>query len=188
MTMDSMAAWHQVGLDRMRSRARWCIVLGALLIAAGTFALVYSLAATFATMLLLGWLMLVAGGVQAAHAFSYRDWGGFIVDLLIGVLYFVGGLLIVRNPLPAAEALTLLIGMMLIFSGIFRALFAVAAPIAHRGWLIINGLVSLLLGVSVVIGWPWSGLWLIGTFVGIDLVFNGWTLIMLGFAVRRVAR
>jgi uncharacterized membrane protein HdeD (DUF308 family) len=77
--------------------------------------------------------------------------------------------------------------MILIVAGLFRLFVAFSTPLDHRGWLILNGVVSILLGVMIWRSWPVSGLWVIGMFVGIDMIFDGWTEIMLALSVRRTA-
>lgn len=177
---------HLVGIDRIRKRWAWILALGILLAVLGSFAFGYALVFTIASVWLFGWLMLVGGLLQGAHAFVCRDWGGFFIDLLAGVLYFVVGVMIIGNPAATAVALTLLIALFLIFGGIFRIAVAALSQFHNRGWLLLYGVVSLLLGISIWREWPFSGLWVIGMFVGIDMIFNGWTLIMLGLAARRI--
>jgi uncharacterized membrane protein HdeD (DUF308 family) len=108
------------------------------------------------------------------------------IDLLTGILYVVVGFMIVANPGAAAITLTLLIALFLIFTGIFRIVVALMTRFPHWGWLALHGLVNLLLGIAIWRQWPLSGLWVIGLFVGIDMVFNGWSLVMLGLTARRL--
>ena len=142
--------------------------------------------ATMATVVLIGWLLLVGGIVEAGHAFWRKKWSGFFVDLLTGILYMVVGFMIVANPVATAETLTLLIALFLMFGGVFRIVAALAVRFPHWGWLVLHGAVNLLLGIAIWRQWPWSGLWVIGLFVGIDLIFNGWSLVMLGLAAKRL--
>ena len=55
------------------------------------------------------------------------------------------------------------------------------------GWQVLSGLVALLLGLFITAGWPASSIWVIGTFIGIDLIFGGWSFIMIALAARRLA-
>jgi len=126
----------------------------------------------------------VGGVVEAAHACSCKGWGGFFVDLLTGILYVVVGFMVVANPGVTALALTLLIAMFLVFGGIFRIAVAVVVRFQNWIWLLLHGVVNLLLGIAIWRQWPLSGLWVIGLFVGIDMLLNGWSLIMLGLAAK----
>ena len=76
--------------------------------------------------------------------------------------------------------------MLLIIGGIFRVVVAISVRFPNSAWMLFHGAVNLLLGVSILQDWPLSGLWVIGLFVGIDMIFNGWSLVMLGFAARRL--
>jgi uncharacterized membrane protein HdeD (DUF308 family) len=124
--------------------------------------------------------------LQAAHACSCKGWGGFFIDLLTGILYVVVGFMVVANPGTTAVALTLLIAMFLIFGGIFRIVVAAVVRFQNWVWLLLHGVVNLLLGIAIWRQWPLSGLWVIGLFVGIDMLFNGWSLVMLGLAAKNL--
>ena len=174
------------GVDEIRSRWGWFFALGILLAVLGTAAAGASLLMTLATMVMVGWLMIVGGVVEAFHAFTCKSWGGFFIDLLTGILYAVVGFMIVGNPGATAVALTLLIAMFLMFGGIFRIVTAVIVQFPNWGWLLLHGVVNLLLGVGIWRQWPLSGLWVIGLFVGIDMILNGWSLIMLGLAAKNL--
>src|SRR6266851_771716 len=105
--------------------------------------------------------------------------------LVIGIALVILGM--IANPALAAVSLTLLIAIILIVAGLFRLVVAFSTPLHHRGWLILNGVISILLGVMIWRSWPVSGLWVIGMFIGIDMIFDGWTEIMLALSVRRLA-
>jgi uncharacterized membrane protein HdeD (DUF308 family) len=176
---------HLIGVEELRRRRGWFLALGILLIVLGTIALGSSVLMTLATMVFIGWLMIIGGIIESLHAFSCKRWGGFFIDLLTGVLYVVVGFMIVANPGSSALALTLLIAMFLIFEGIFRIAIAATVRYPNWAWLLLHGVVNLFLGLAIWRQWPYSGLWVIGLFVGIDMIFNGWTLVMLGLAAKR---
>jgi uncharacterized membrane protein HdeD (DUF308 family) len=183
---DVITGLDRVGLEELRKKWGWFVALGILLIVLGATAIGSSVFMTLATMTLVGWLMIVGGIVQAIHAFTCKAWGGFFVDLLTGLLYTVTGFLVVANPGATAVALTLLIAMLLIFGGIFRIVVALVIRFQNWVWLLLHGAINLLLGISIWQHWPLSGLWVIGLFVGIDMIFNGWSLVMLGFAAKNL--
>ena len=185
-TQLTLAGLHMVGLENLRKRWGWFLALGILLVVLGMVALGSSVFMTLATMVFVGWLLIVGGVLEAAHACSCKGWGGFFIDLLTGILYVVVGFMVVANPGSAAVALTLLIAMFLIFGGIFRIVVAVVVRFQNWVWLLLHGVVNLLLGIAIWRQWPLSGLWVIGLFVGIDMLFNGWSLVMLGLAAKRI--
>lgn len=188
MNQDSllMGSLHLVGVDELRKRWGWVLGLGILLVVLGVIAFGSSVFMTLATMVVVGWLMIAGGVLQAVHAFTCKAWGGFFIDLFTGILYAVVGFLIVASPGATAVALTLLISMYLICGGIFRMVVAVAVHFPNWIWLLLHGAVNLLLGIAIWRQWPLSGLWVIGLFIGIDMVFSGWSLTMLGLAARKL--
>jgi uncharacterized membrane protein HdeD (DUF308 family) len=99
-------------------------------------------------------------------------------------LYAVAGFLVMQHPLAASATLTLLIALMLIFGGIFRIVLSLMVRFPNWGWMLLHGVITLALGISIWNKWPADALWVIGLFVGIDMLFNGWSLVMLGFAAK----
>ncbi len=175
------------GLEKMRARRGWILGIGVVLVTLGTVAIIAEAAATVATVMVFAWLLLFAGIAQLFHAFSHRDWQGFLLDLLLGVLYTVTGALLLQSPIEAAATLTLLMAAFFLVSGLFRVGAGLGAGLPHRGWVVLSGVVNVILGGLILAQWPASGLWVIGLFVGIDLVFGGWSLLMLGLSLRRTA-
>jgi uncharacterized membrane protein HdeD (DUF308 family) len=175
-----------LGIEVLRRRWGWILGLGVALLIAGTAALSSSLLMTVFSMTLLGWVMCTSGILQAVHAFTCKGWSGFFIDLLAGVLYVVVGFMVIANPAATAVALTLLIAVFLIFGGIFRVVVSLVVRYPNWIWMFLHGVVILLLGISIWKQWPLSGLWVIGLFVGIDLIFNGLSLVMLGLAAKKL--
>jgi uncharacterized membrane protein HdeD (DUF308 family) len=136
--------------------------------------------------MLYGWLMIFGGAFETVHAFMRRKWSGFFLSLLSGLLSLVVGFLLVAHPAEGGIALTLLIALFLMFGGLFRIIVSIATPLHHRLWVGIHGVVALLLGISIWRSWPLSGFWVIGLFVGIEMIFNGITLVMLGLTARKL--
>lgn len=175
------------GIEEVSQHRTWFLVVGILLIICGLIALGSTIEMTMVSMVFLGWLLVIGGIVEIVHGFARRGWGGFFINLLGGILYALAGILFVGNPGAAAITLTLLIAMVLIAAGVFRLFVAFTTPIHHRAWLIFNGAISVLLGISIWSSWPLSGLWVIGLFIGIDLIIDGWTEVMLALMARPAA-
>jgi uncharacterized membrane protein HdeD (DUF308 family) len=174
------------GTDELRRGWGWFLALGIVLIVLGTIALTYSWLATAVAVVVLGWMLIFGGVLQAAHAFWRRKWSGFVVDLLVGLLYAVVGALIITHPVTSAVELTLIMAVLFLIAGVFRIIAAVAMPFHHRGWLMFNGVITAALGGMIIAQWPESGFWVIGLFIGIDMIFNGWSLVMLAMTARRL--
>jgi uncharacterized membrane protein HdeD (DUF308 family) len=162
----------------------WFLVLGIIEILLGTVAVGASVFATLVTVVFFGWLLLAGGVLSALHAFWRKQWRGFFLDLATGILYVVAGLMMVGNPAAAAVSLTLLIAMFLLIGGIFRIIAALSGQLQHWGWVLLNGLITAGLGVMIWKQWPLSGLWVIGLFVGIEMMLYGWSLVMLSLIAR----
>src|ERR1700681_1308530 len=177
---------HLGGVHELRKRWGWFLALGILLVVLGMIALGSSVFMTLATMVFVGWLMIVSGVFQAVHAFTCKGWSGFFIDLLTGLLYTVVGFMIVANPAATAITLTLLIAILLIFGGVFRIAVALSVRYPNWLWLLLHGVINLILGIMIWQQWPLDGLWVIGLFVGIDMIFNGWSLVMLGLAAKNL--
>jgi len=151
---------------------------------AGTLAVGFAFSATFASVVTLGALLLIAAGAQVAAAFLARDWGGFFLFVLLGVLYTVAGFLTLQHPLLAAEGLALMLAAGLLVGGMFRIIVAAVERFPSWGWVLCNGIITFLLGIAIWQQWPESGLWVLGMFVGIDLIVNGVTCSALAVGVR----
>jgi uncharacterized membrane protein HdeD (DUF308 family) len=166
----------------------WFVGLGALMVVLGLIAIAAPAVATLAVGIMVGWLLMIGGIAQIVQAFGSGRWRGFFLHLLGGVLYLAVGALIVFDPLGGAIALTILFAAFLVVQGVFQIIFAwQLRPLRTWGWAMVNGILSLVLGVLIWMEWPSSALWVLGLLVGIHLVFSGWALIMIGFAVRRHA-
>ncbi|NVN11834.1 MULTISPECIES: HdeD family acid-resistance protein [Nguyenibacter] len=169
---------------------RWglFVLLGAVSIALGIFAWIDAISVTLASTIVIGILLVVAGAVQLFHAFAVRDWGGFVLSMLGGVLYIVGGFLLMEEPVSGSIILTVFIAACLIISGTMRMVIAARHRDLNGWWIVLGGgLISLLVGVCLYLTLPWSGLWLIGTFIAVELIAAGIGWIQFGLALRTVA-
>ena len=170
-----------VDVEHLGQRWGWFLILGTLLIVLGILALVYTPAATIASVLVLGWLML-----EAVHAFHARGWGGVFLDIAGGALGILIGLLIVTHPVAGALAWTLLFASFFTVIGLFRLVAAVWLRYRSWGWAVFDGVVTLALGLLLWAGIPWSGLGFLGLALGIALILRGWSTIMFALAVRAI--
>jgi uncharacterized membrane protein HdeD (DUF308 family) len=160
------------------------LLLGIVLSIAGVFVLGDVVLASAVSAIFIGWAILIAGILEIVHAFSAREWKGFLLDLLVGILYIAGGWLLVSNPLAATVSLTLAIGIIWIVSGIFRVVLA-GALWREGGWgILFSGLLAVLAGALILAEWPSSGLWVLGFLLGIDLIVHGVAWIGYAFSVR----
>jgi uncharacterized membrane protein HdeD (DUF308 family) len=175
-------------LVALRSEWYWFLLLGILLIVGGTIAIGYSMLATEVAVKLFGILLVIGGAAQIVSAFWAGRWSGFLLALLAGILYVVIGGMMVAQPVAAAAALTLLIGSFFLVGGIFRIVASMSLRLNHWGWLLLNGVVTAILGLLVLAEWPLDALWVIGLFIGIDMLFNGWAWVMLSLGLRSLPK
>src|SRR5262249_47236854 len=158
--------------------------LGIALIILGTIAMGASVATTFVTVVIYGVLLILGGIAECVGSFWARQWSGFFLGLMAGGLYLVVGLLFVREPGNAAVAMTLLLAALLLIGGAFRIGAAISFRMPGWGWAVVHGAVDVLLGMLIWAQWPLSGLWVIGLFVGIELVFAGAWWVSLALSLK----
>jgi uncharacterized membrane protein HdeD (DUF308 family) len=175
-------------LEPLRAKSGWIIALGVVYLLAGFVALGSVMVATVASVFVVGIMMLVAGIAEVISAFQVKTWGKFVLWLLLGLLYIVAGIITFQNPLLAAEVLTLLLGISLTASGITRIILAFGMKDATPWlWVLLSGAITLLLGLVILAHWPVASLYILGLFLGIDLVMAGAAWIGIGVGLRRPA-
>jgi uncharacterized membrane protein HdeD (DUF308 family) len=171
-------------LEAIQGHWAWILALGIILIVVGTVAVSMPLWATLTTALAFGILLLMGGIAQLIGAFWTREWSGFFLVLLMGILYLVLGVMFLRHPGEALVAMTLLLTCGLMVSGLFRIIGSLIYRFPHWGWTLVGGVINLLLGIYIYSQWPLDSFFVLGLFVGIDLIFTGWTWVMLSLAVK----
>jgi uncharacterized membrane protein HdeD (DUF308 family) len=162
----------------------WFLALGIVQIIAGIMGVGFVSSAALATVVTLGLLLLIAGCAQTAAALLARDWDGFYLFLLLAFLYGVAGFLTLEHPRSAAEGLPLMLAALFLLVGLYRIAVALVDHLQSRGWLLVNGVVTALLGLAIWRQWPKSGLSALGVLVGIELIVNGATWSVLAVAHR----
>ena len=188
MTSQTMTSgvFESIG-DSARNYRGWVIFAGITSLVLGTAAVIYTGTATIASVVLFGWLLMLAGVMQIVHAFQVRTWSGFFLYLLDGIIRAAVGTLMVLYPGAGAQALTLLLSLYFIVAGIFRTIGSTVLQFPSWGWSVASGLISVVLGVMLAMQWPASGTWFIGFAVGLDLILYGWALLMFAAAVKKLS-
>ena len=188
MTSSPRSLDDVAGLEPLRAKSGWIIALGAVYIVAGIIALGSVVLATVATVFVVGIMMVIAGVAEVINAFQIKTWGRFLFWLLLGALYIAAGFITFENPLLAAAILTLFLGIALIASGIMRIVLAFSMQAVMPWiWVLLSGIITLLLGLVVVAHWPVSSLYILGIFLGVDLVLAGASWIGIGLGLKRHA-
>jgi uncharacterized membrane protein HdeD (DUF308 family) len=176
------------GLETLRGASGWVIGVGAALVVLGVAALFSLGVATAATVTLVGVAMLLAGVVEVVHGFRQRGTGRIALWILLGALYIACGVLVLRNPVLAAGALTLMLGAALIASGVVRVVIALQVRQVTKawGWLAASGVATAVLGGIILLRWPASSHTTLGLLLGLDLLLAGLGWVLVGLALRRL--
>lgn len=174
-------------IQRLSDKWGWIVALGVFYVIGGVVALGSVVMATVVTVTLVGLMMLLAGIVEFICAFQMKTWGRFFVWMFMGALYAVAGVFTFMDPLLAAGVLTLLLGAALLATGVVRIFIGFQMQAGPWGWVVVSGVVTTLLGVLILAHWPVSSLYVLGTFLGIDLLLAGLGWINIGLAIRKHA-
>jgi uncharacterized membrane protein HdeD (DUF308 family) len=172
--------------ERASLRSAWWLflILGIVSIIVGFMAVSSTFIATLASVKVLGILLLIEGGTEVVHALMVRNWRGFAMHLVTATLYLLVGLFMLEDPIRAAAVITLLLTASFFVGGLLRIIFSFAVRFPTWPWVLLTGFVDLILGVLLWRSWPESSLWVIGLFVGIDLLLHGWSWVILALTVR----
>lgn len=165
----------------------WFLVLGIVLLAAGVAAIAFPWISTIAAKIALGWIFLLGGAVLVIHAFSARQWSGFLLGLLVGVLYLVAGGYLAFLPFAGILTLTILLAALFLAEGVLEVIMAFRVrPHEGWGWLLLSGLVAIAVGALIALQLPSSATWAIGLLAGINMLSTGWGFVFLALAGRRL--
>jgi uncharacterized membrane protein HdeD (DUF308 family) len=180
-------------IDTVAFNKNWSLFLvwGILLVLLGTLAISTTVLTTVISMIFLGALLIVGGVVIVIDAFTFwrrHLWISFWLHIIIGILYFAAGVMLVESPLIGSTYLTLLLGIFYIAAGAFRVITSFTTRQPMWGWNFFSGLIALILGVMILESWPVSGLFIIGLFVGIDLLLIGLVYVWGALAARAAMR
>jgi uncharacterized membrane protein HdeD (DUF308 family) len=176
------------GVEALRAKWGWIVALGTIYVLVGLIALYSVVTATVASVFVVGIMMLIAGVAEVINAFQVKSWGKFFLWILLGLLYILAGFVTFENPLLVAAVLTLVLGAALVASGIMRIILAFNMK-EETPWIavVFSGVVTFLLGLIILAHWPVSSLYVLGLFLGIDLVFAGLGWIGVGMGLESFA-
>ncbi|HLW90172.1 MAG TPA: HdeD family acid-resistance protein [Roseiarcus sp.] len=175
-------------LHRLHDKWGAIVAFGVLLIALGFAATVFALAATVASVLVNGVVFLIAGAAEIGIGMHSQGWSRFFLWVIGGLLYLIAGLICIFNPLLASAVLTLMLGAGLIAAGVVRLFLGFQLPSDHpRAMVFLASAVTILLGLIIVGHWPADSVFVLGTLLGVDLIFHGagWVSFGLGLRARR---
>ena len=167
----------------------WLLALGIFLVFMGTIGLGMTIWLTLATVFIFGIFLIIGGVVQLVHVVKCHGWQSIMWHVLMGVLYVLAGLIIIDDPLSASAMLTLLLGGVLLGIGVVRIVMALQHRVLKTWiWPLIGGIAAVILGLMILAHWPISGFWVIGLFVAIELIFSGWSYIIIAMGIRQMSK
>ena len=162
----------------------WAIVV----ILFGFLAIALPLATSLGVVIVIAWLILLAGGFQLIHAFQSKGIGSTLWKIVVAILYVLVGIYFLLNPLLGVASFTLVLAIFFVAEGVLDlVIYFQNRTAGGAGWILLNGIITLILGIMVWRQWPSSSMWLIGTLVGFSMIMTGTARLMISLAARRAA-
>jgi uncharacterized membrane protein HdeD (DUF308 family) len=176
------------GIEKIRESWDWFLILGIALVALGVCCAASAVTATFATVLVFGWLLLIGAVFHLVHAFRTGTRGGFALYLLSALFRGFTGFLLIRYPVMGVETLTVVLASFLIVAGLFRAIASAMVKLPRWGWAVFSGAITTVLGFLLLVSLPISGIWFIGFAIGVDFICDGSATIGFAAAIHRLPK
>ena len=165
------------------------ILWAVLLIIFGFLAIALPFATSWGVVVILAWLIIFSGGFQFIHAFQSTGAGHVLWKLLVAIVYLIFGIYLLLHPVIGIAALTLVLAVFFVIEGVLDLVeYFQTRKAGASGWVLFDGIITLILGLLVWRHWPNSSIWVIGTLVGISMIMTGITRLMLSMAARRITR
>lgn len=176
-------------IDDIKANARLAVISGVILIISGLLALMSPLVAGLSLTIMVGVLLIIGGVSQCVLAFKAGAFGRALLMLVVGLLMVAAGVFMMQQPVAGLASITLLLVAYLIAAGICETIVAFQLkPADGWGWVLFNGIITLLLGIMLWRQFPLSGTFAIGILFGIKMIFSGWALVFIGRTVKTVAK
>lgn len=185
--MGMYGATHGSEAEVIRQKWGWFLALGIVLAILGVLAMIFTVATTVVSVILLGVLILIGGVAVFASAFVAGSIGGGLLRAAGGILLVLSGVYLMFNPAKGAIALTLVMAWFFIITGVVQIVASLVEHYDGWGWTLAAGIVTLLLGILLSASWPVSGVFAIGLFIGIELLLSGFSWIIVAFTAHSYA-
>src|SRR5713226_1688015 len=177
----------ETAVGTARKASGWSMLWGILMFICGILAITLPLASSIGIVIVLAWLILFAGVSHLIFAVRSHSIGGFLWQVLLAIVYGFAGIYMLMHPLLGVISLTFVLAIFFLVEGVVEiVLYFNIRGTANAGWVLLDGIVTLILGFFIWRQWPSSSVWVIGTLVGISLIFSGISRFMLSSAVRRM--
>ena len=186
--MSTLSEVFAAGLEQVRKSSGWFLTFGILLTVLGVVCVGKAQTATTFSILALGWVLMISGVVWLINSFYAFSWHGFFLYLLNAIIRGVTGYLLVRHPDAGAQGVTMVLAALFIVGGLFRGIGAGVIQFPRWGWTVFSGLVSFALGIYLLATWPAASTYFIGIVIGIDLIFDGASLVGFASAIQSLPK
>jgi uncharacterized membrane protein HdeD (DUF308 family) len=174
--------------DGLKKASGTSLALSVVLILFGILAIALPLVSSIGVAIVIGWMVIFAGIAQFVHAFQSTGIGPILWKVLVALIYLVAGFSLIARPASGVASLTLVFAVFLFAEGIADIVsYFATRKSGASSWMLVDGIITLVLGFMIWNRWPSSSLWVIGTYVGISMVMTGTTRFMMALAVRKLA-
>ena len=174
------------GAEEVGKSWGWFLVLGMLLMVLGIVCLGTARTATTVSILTFGWILVFSGLVWFAGAFQARSWGGVFLYLLNALIRGATGYALLRRPDAGAIAITMLLAVLFVVGGTFRAAAASMIQFPRWGWTVLSGAVAIILGLALLTDWAAASTFFVGLAIGVDLILDGSALVAFAGAIHNL--
>lgn len=170
----------------VRRSLGWSIAISIFMILAGLLAILIPPVAGIAITVFVGWLLVVSGIFHLVYAWHIRSKGSLAWELIVGLVYILAGIFLLLHPVAGLATLTLALAIYLFVEGVLEFVMAFnLRPHRGWGWLLLDGIITLILAIMIWRTWPFSAAWVLGTLIGISMLFSGTSRLMLSMHARR---
>ena len=171
--------WHPPSDEGIAANRTSFIILGIIMMLAGTAAMVFPFASSWTVDIIVGTTFAIAGLIYVVHAFGCGGGGGMLWEIVVGLVYLAAGLFLMVKPVEGTAILTFVVALSLVADGIVRTAVAVIMRRGPWGWMLFSGIVSIILGGALIAMFPIAALWLLGVLAGVNLLITGMVFLML---------
>ena len=169
----------------IKKHSAWSIFMGVLTAALGIFLIAYPMATATITTLIVGWVLIFVGIAEFVFALHSQSVGSFFLKVILSIVYAIAGIILAFFPIAGVATLTVLLGaMLLVHAGVATAVAFQVKPGDGWGWFLFDAVASLCLGLMILLHWPSSSLWAIGTLVGVSVLMSGISRTVIAAEIR----
>ncbi len=167
--------FNPVYISKIKKGWRWLLAMGISFIIIGGISIFKFLTTTIVSLYILGFVIMFSGIGYAIYSFKFwkYNWAKFSQYLILGIIYIVASFVIIQDPLRSAFPITIFIAVFYMVVGVWRTISSFRFRLPRAFLEFLGGIIALIFGILIWLEWPSSSLWVIGLFVGIDIILTG---------------